>query len=370
MNPPIAPRGQAPDASVDHAPGPPLGQAPGALSEAAAQPPLVSTGSLPDAQLVRSLLNEAHERFGSVDDGTVANYIPALAAADPGQFGLSIVSVDGARYSVGDAQKSFTIQSISKPFVFALMANAIGHEKVKELLGVNNSGLPFDSVLAVELNPGRTANPMVNAGAIATTSLVPGADAAEKWEFIRAGLSRFAGRELSIDEEVYASESRTNARNEGIARLLQGYGRIYSDPVEATDIYTKQCSLLVTSEDLAVMSATLADGGVNPITMERVVDADSCKRTLAVLATAGLYERSGEWLYEVGLPAKSGVSGGIITVIPGKAGLASFSPLLDDAGNSVRGTLATAYLSTTLGLNVFASLPAPGNASTSSDETA
>lgn len=359
MTPPVAPRGQTPDAAPDHDSAPPLGQAPGALSEAAAQPPLVSTGSLPDPGLVRRLLYEAHERFGTVNDGTIANYIPALAAADPAQFGLSIVGVDGSRYSVGDATHAFTIQSISKPFVFALMVNTLGAEEVKRLLGVNNSGLPFDSVLAVELNPGRTANPMVNAGAIATTSLVPGADAAAKWEFIRAGLSRFAGRELSIDHEVYESEASTNARNEGIARLLQGYGRIYSDPIEATDIYTKQCSLLVTAEDLAVMSATLADGGVNPITCERVVDADSCKRTLAVLATAGLYERSGEWLYEVGLPAKSGVSGGIITVIPGKGGLASFSPLLDDAGNSVRGTLATAFLSTTLGLNVFASVPIP-----------
>ncbi len=337
----------------------PLAHAPGALSAAAAQPPRVSTGSLPEPGLVRRLVDEAHQRFAAVTDGAVANYIPALAAANPDHFGLSIVTVNGNRHSVGDARVPFTIQSVSKPFVFALMANEIGHEKVRELLGVNNSGLPFDSVLAVELNPGRTANPMVNAGAIATTSLVPGADVAAKWEYIRSGLSRFAGRDLVMDEEVYASESLTNARNEGIAHLLQGYGRIYSDPEEATDLYTRQCSLLVTAEDLAVMSATLADGGVNPITMERVIDADSCKRTLAVLATAGMYERSGEWLYEVGLPAKSGVGGGIITVIPGKGGLASYSPLLDDAGNSVRGALATAFLSTTLGLNVFASAPVP-----------
>lgn len=340
-------------------PEPPLGHAPGALSAAAAQPQRISTGSLPGAGLVRRLLDEAHQRFAPVQDGAVADYIPALAAVDPDRFGLAIVSAGGERYSVGDARHPFTIQSVSKPFVFALVAHALGHERVKQLLGVNNSGLPFDSVIAVELNPGRTANPMVNAGAIATTSLVPGADAAAKWEFVRDGLSRFAGRELQMDEEVYESESRTNARNEGIARLLQGYGRIYSDPLEATDIYTRQCALLVDTEDLAVMSATLADGGVNPITREQVIDADSCKRTLAVLATAGMYERSGEWLYEVGLPAKSGVGGGIITVIPGKGGLASYSPLLDDAGNSVRGTLATAFLSTTLGLNVFASAPVP-----------
>ncbi|WP_431267582.1 glutaminase [Dankookia sp. P2] len=212
--------------------------------------------------------------------------------------------------------------------------------------------------MAIELNADRTMNPMVNAGAIATTSLVPGRSHAEKWCFLLDGLSRFAGRGLAMDEAVYASEAATNQRNQGIARLLQGYGRMYCDPDEATDLYTRQCAVNVTARDLAVMGATLADGGVNPVTRERVLDADRCRRVLAVMATAGLYEQSGDWLYEVGLPGKSGVAGGLVTIAPGKGGLGTFSPPLDEAGNSVRGQLATRFLSEQLGLNLFASRPA------------
>ena len=235
----------------------------------------------------------------------------------------------------------------------------IGATRARELLGVNGTGLPFNSVMAVELNDERTMNPMVNAGAIATTSLVRGATPDEKWETVLDGLSRFAGHRLEMDEEVYASEAATNLRNQGIAHLLESYGRVYSDPDEATDVYTRQCSVRVTAEDLAVMGATLADGGVNPVTGERVVDAVHCKRVLAVLATAGLYERTGDWLYDIGLPGKSGVSGGIVTMAPGKGGLATFSPPLDGAGNSVRGQAVTRYLSDRLGLNLFASVPRP-----------
>jgi glutaminase len=212
-------------------------------------------------------------------------------------------------------------------------------------------------VMAIELNPHRTMNPMVNAGAIATTSLASGETAEAKWAFIRDGLSRFAGRPLELDEEVYQSEAATNFRNRGIAKLLEGYGRMYFDALETTDIYTKQCSLAVTVKDLAVMGATLADGGVNPVTKERVIDASHCKRVLAALATSGLYELSGDWLYEIGLPGKSGVSGGIVTISPGKGGLGTFAPLLDNAGNSVKGQLATRFLSERLGLNLFASQP-------------
>ena len=222
---------------------------------------------------------------------------------------------------------------------------------------MNSTGLPFNSVMAIELNADRTMNPMVNAGAIATTSLAPGDTAAAKWAFIQDGLSHFAGRPLELDEEVYRSEAATNFRNRGIAKLLEGYGRMYFDALEATDIYTKQCSLAVTVKDLAVMGATLADGGVNPITRERVIDAAHCKRVLAALATSGLYELSGDWLYEIGLPGKSGVSGGIVTISPGKGGLGTFAPLLDDAGNSVKGQRATKFLSERLGLNLFASQP-------------
>lgn len=317
----------------------------------------VSTGHLPAGTVVQALLDEAHSRYADEDSGAVADYIPALAQTPPDLFGLCLVGVDGTVYSAGDAQQTFTIQSMSKPFVFALVAQALGHAEARTKLGVNSTGLGFNSVMAIELNENRTANPMVNAGAIAAASLVPGETASDKWNFIRDGLSRFAGRTLELDEDAYASEAATNRRNQGMAYLLAGYGRMYFDPLEATDVYTKQCSLRVTVTDLAVMSATLADGGVNPVTLERVVDADVCTRVLAVLATAGLYEHSGDWLYEIGLPAKSGVSGGILTVAPGKGGLATFSPPLDSAGNSVRGQRATKFLSRRLGLNLFASIP-------------
>jgi glutaminase len=323
------------------------------------EPHRVSTGALPRIDEVRELVTEAHARYADLDDGQVADYIPALASVDPALFGISVVGVEGGVVSVGDAGHPFSLQSVSKPFVFALVLQELGAERARELLGVNSTGLPFNSVMAVELNDDRTMNPMVNAGAIATTSLVPGATAEEKWDAVLDGLSRFAGHRLEIDEEVYASESATNLRNQGIAHLLESYGRVYSDPDEATDVYTRQCSVRVTAEDLAVMGATLADGGVNPVTGEQVVDAVHCTHVLAVLATAGLYERTGDWLYDIGLPGKSGVSGGIVTMAPGKGGLATFSPRLDAAGNSVRGQAVTRHLSRRLGLNLFASVPRP-----------
>ncbi len=321
-------------------------------------PQRVSTGALPDPLDIAELLEDAHRRYRGVTDGHVADYIPALAAAPPEGFGACVAGVGGALFSVGDARVEFSIQSVSKPFVFALVCDAIGHEVAQDKLGVNSTGLPFKSVMAIELSEDRTLNPMVNAGAIATTSLVPGATAEARWQFVLEGLSRFAGRELVLDRDVYDSETATNLRNQGIAHLMDSYGRVYSDPDDATDTYTKQCSLLVTAEDLAVMGATLADGGVNPVTRERVVDAATCTRVLAVLATAGLYELTGDWLYEVGLPGKSGVSGGIVTVAPGKGGLGTWSPPLDAAGNSVRGQLLTRHVSEALGLNLFASAPA------------
>lgn len=317
----------------------------------------VSTGAMPTPEQVARLVAEAHARYRDLDDGVVADYIPALGRADPKLFGVCAVGINGGIFSAGDAEHPFSIQSVSKPFVFALACEAIGAEEVRRKVGVNATGLPFNSVMAVELNADRTMNPMVNAGAIATTSLVPGATAPEKWRFIQDGLSRFAGRPLALDEEVYRSEAETNLRNRGIAKLLEGYGRMYFDALEATDIYTMQCSLNVTARDLAVMGATLADGGVNPVTGERVIAPEHCKRTLAALATAGLYERSGDWLYEIGLPGKSGVSGGIVTVSPGKGALGTFAPRLDPAGNSVRGQRVTKFLSERLGLNLFASRP-------------
>jgi glutaminase len=323
-------------------------------------PVWVSTGTLPSEEEVLAILESGYERFRHMDEGKVADYIPALAEASPDAFGVSVVGVRGRVFSIGDDEQEFTIQSISKLFVFALVCDALGPAEARRQLGVNSTGLPFDSVMGIELNEDRTMNPMVNAGALATTSLVPGGSPVQKFAHIAEGLSRFAGRPLTVDEEVCRSEAANNDRNRGIAHLLSGYGRLYCDPDVATDIYTRQCSLRVSARDLAVMGATLADGGVNPLTGERVIAPETCRRVLPVLATAGLYERSGDWLYDVGLPGKSGVSGGLVTVSPGKGGVGTWSPPLDEAGNSVRGQHMTAYLSERLGLNLFTSTPLPG----------
>ncbi len=324
-------------------------------------PPRVSTGDLPRPPEVRQLVTDAYERYRHNNSGDVADYIPVLAEASPDLFGIAVVGPLGRSFEIGDVAAQFSIQSVSKPFVFALVCDSLGYESARLRLGVNSTGLPFNSLMAVELNVDRTMNPLVNAGAIATTSLAPGATAEEKWEAIRERLSMFAGRELTVNAEVYASESATNMRNQGIAHLLKSYERLYFDPDEATDIYTRQCSLDVTVHDLAVMAATLANGGVNPVTGETVLRPGVCRRVLAVMASAGLYELSGDWLYQIGIPGKSGVSGGIVTVSPGKGGLATYSPPLDAAGNSIRGQLATKYLAERLGLNLFASVPAEGS---------
>ena len=321
------------------------------------EPGRISTGDLPSDTEVEAVITAGYQRFLRHDQGTVADYIPALAQAPSSAFGVCVAGVHGRLFAIGDAEREFSIQSISKIFVFSLVCDALGAKEARRKLGVNSTGLPFDSVMAVELNADRTMNPMVNAGALATTSLVPGTTAVDKFECIVAALSRFAGRRLDMDDDVYASEAATNFRNRGIAHLLNGYGRMYCDPELATDVYTRQCSLRVSARDLAVMGATLADGGVNPITGERAIDKRHCRRVLAVLATSGLYERSGDWLYDVGLPGKSGVSGGIVTVSPGKGGVGTFSPPLDAAGNSVRGQRMTRYLAEALGLNLFASAP-------------
>ena len=318
----------------------------------------VSTGHLPPAEHVRALVAEAHERFKSIDEGENADYIPALAKVPSELFGVCVVGTSGVAYAAGDTEYEFSIQSVSKPFVFALVCQAIGEDEAREKLGVNSTGLPFNSVVAIERTDDGTTNPMVNAGAIAAASLAPGTTADAKWQFICDGLSRFAGRDLTLNSEVYQSEATANQRNQGIANLLQSYDRIYFDPLQATDVYTKQCSLNVTAKDLAVMAATLANGGVNPLTKKRVIDAIHCQHVLAVMVTAGLYENSGDWLYDTGLPGKSGVSGGIVTISPGKGGLGTFAPPLDDAGNSVKGQLTAKFLSEELGLNLFASRPA------------
>jgi glutaminase len=329
-----------------------------AQAKIAAEKSYISTGHLPSPDVVSTLVAEAHERFSSNTEGSNSQVYPALAEVPSDLFGVCAVATSGKVYAAGDAEYEFTIMSVSKPFVFALLCQLLGAEQVREKLGVNSTGLPFNSLAAIERNADGRTNPMVNAGAMATTSLVPGINADAKWRFLREGLSRFAGRTLSLNAEVYDSATKTNFRNQSIACLLRSHERIYCDPAEATDLYTKQCSLNVSAKDLAVMGATLADGGVNPLTKERLVDPTVCHYTLAVMATAGLYETSGDWLYDIGLPGKSGIGGGIVTVSPGKGGLGTFAPPLDQAGNSVKGQLVAKFLSQRLGLDLFVSKPA------------
>ena len=317
----------------------------------------VSTGALPPVEQVRALVAEAHERFATVGQGQVSQVYPALARVDPALFGICVVDATGGIVSVGQAGHEFTIMSVSKPFVFALVCDLIGATGARERLGVNATGYAFNSAIGIERSPDGRSNPMVNAGAIATTSLAPGNNIDERWRFLHEGLSRFAGRTLAVNEEVFRSASETNFRNRSLAWMLQGFGRLYCDPVEAVDLYTRQCSLDVSAKDLAVMGATLAHGGFNPVTREQVVKPEVCHYALAVMLTAGLYETSGDWLYEIGLPGKSGIGGGIVTVSPGKGGLGTFAPPLDEAGNSVKGQLVTQFLSQRLGLDLLVSSP-------------
>ncbi len=312
----------------------------------------VSTGRLP-AEVAQELVDEAYERFRSNDEGETSRVYPALERVQRDLFGICVVGTNGRIFFAGDAEREFTLMSVAKPFVFALVCEALGAEAAREKLGVNATGLSFNSPEAVEGSADGRTNPMVNPGAIAAASL------AGEWDSLREGLSRFAGRPLELDEEVYASASKTNYRNRELARLLEARGRIYDDAMEALDRYTRQSSLGVTAKDLAAMGATLAGGGVNPLTAERVVSAETSRYTLAVMTTAGLYETSGDWLYDVGLPGKSGIGGGIITVSPGKGGLGTFAPPLDEAGNSVKGQLVARFLSRRLGLDLFASNPEP-----------
>lgn len=318
----------------------------------------VSTGHLPPDDAVAKLVTTAHARFATDSDGENSNVYPALARVSRDLFGICVAGTGGEIFAIGDADHEFSIMSVSKPFVFAMICELLGGAGLRQRIGVGATGRAFNSLAAIEASIDGRTNPMVNSGAIATTSLVPGTNADEKWRFVHEGLSRFAGRNLSLNDEVYASATQTNHRNRSIARLLRSLNAIFADPEESVALYTKQCSLNVSARDLALMGATLADGGVHPITKERVVSPATCHYTLAVMATAGLYESSGDWLYEIGLPGKSGIGGGIVTVSPGKGGLGTFAPPLDAAGNSVKGQRVAKFLSRNLGMDLFASLPA------------
>ncbi len=313
------------------------------------------TSTRPSNGEIQKAVTEAHQRFRGNTDGKNADYIPALAKVPSNLFGVAVVTVDGTTIEAGDTNVPFAIESISKVFTAALVAQQVGVKVLQEKVGVDATGLPFNSVAAIEINQRkRTVNPLVNAGAMATASLVqPKGDFDAKWRAILDNMSAFAGRTLEVNQEVYTSEAATNQHNQGIAVLLQSYRHMYDDPIRTCDVYTKQCSVNVTAKDLAAMAATLANGGINPITKKPVVDPGVTEHILAVMATAGLYENTGDWLWAVGLPGKSGVGGGIIAVVPGKLGIGTFAPPLDTAGNSVKGQLAVEYLSDRLNLNLF-----------------
>lgn len=321
---------------------------------------------------IRQMLTDVLDEVRPQDDGALAEYIPELAHADPDLLGLAIVGPHGGVVAVGDADTEVTIQSISKPFVFALVLDALGREEVLRHVGVEPSGEPFNAI-SLEHGTGRPANPLINAGAIATTALVAGDDLAERSARIMTGLSRFAGRPLQVDEDVYASESATGDRNRALGHLLRSYGLIDVDVHDVVEAYFRQCSALVTVADLAVMAGTLSFGGRNPITGEQVVSARTARDVVSVMTSCGMYDGSGSWLLRVGLPAKSGVSGGLLALAPSQFGVGVLSPRLDAHGNSVRGQLVLERLGETFGMHVFDQhdgIAAPGVAIERADDGA
>ncbi len=296
-------------------------------------------------------LDLCHGEIAGDNSGAVANYIPELAKADPDHFGISVATTDGYVYEVGDSAVPFTIQSISKAFVFALALETIGANRVEGLIGVEPSGEAFNSIRLRADN--RPFNPMVNAGAIACSGLIYDAEGNDAFDRILATLGQFAGRKLGVDEAVFASERRTGDRNRAIAYLLRNYDVIKGDVDGVLDVYFRQCSVLVTARDIAIMAATLANRGINPITGDQVISPHVVARTLSVMTSSGMYDYAGEWIYRVGIPAKSGVGGGIVAALPSELGLGTFSPLLDSHGNSIRGLKVCSALSSRFDLHVF-----------------
>jgi len=306
---------------------------------------------------VNAVVNAAYEKYKDLEEGTNADYIPALAKVDPNIFGIVVVTVDGKVYTAGDISSEVSIQSISKVFTMARVMDDSGTDVIIDNMGVDATGQVFNSIVAIEQYQGQQMNPMVNPGAIATTSMVKGGSEKEIWKNISDTYDDFAGRKLTVMEDIYKSEADTNQRNQALAMLMYAYGRIEKAPIEATDIYTRQCSIGVNAKDLATMAATLANGGKNPVTGKTVVKQEIIPEVLAVMATAGLYDDTGQWLFKTGLPAKSGVGGGILAVSPGKFGIAAISPPLDAAGNSIRAQRAIADISNALGGNPYDPVP-------------
>jgi glutaminase len=307
---------------------------------------------------IQSYLESLHRSLAPLCAGEVASYIPELLKTDPESFGICLVTADGVLYGTGDVAQPFTIQSISKAFVYAAGLADRGKDYVARRIGVEPSGDAFNSI-SLDPQSGAPFNPMINAGAIAAASIVGGDTPAAQWHRIESALAAFAGRPLALDEAVYRSESETGHRNRAIAWMLKNFGIIDGDPMAAVENYFRQCSLLVDCRDLAYMAATLANGGVHPVTGVRAMPADHVERVLSVMATCGMYDYAGSWMYEVGMPAKSGVGGGILAVLPGRFGIGVFSPRLDAKGNSARGIEVCKRMSRDFGLNIFSSVGTP-----------
>ena len=307
---------------------------------------------LAPTEVVERALDLAYAQAREIAGGQNAQIYPVLAAADPDQFGLCIVATDGRVWERGEAGAGFAMMSVAKPFTFALVCARLGAARARAELGVNATGAAYNAVEPVLAGDGRT-NPMVNAGAIATCSRLPGASGAQQWTHLVDGLSAFAGRRLAVDEELYDNVMATNVRNRELTEALAARGLLAGDPEDALVLYSKQSCLKVSAHDLAVMGATLANDGVNPLTGVRVIAGELIRPVLAVMISAGLYEISGEWLYDVALPAKTGLGGGIVTVAPGRAGIGGFSPPIDAGANTVRGVRGTAVLADELGLGLF-----------------
>jgi glutaminase len=307
----------------------------------------------PRRELVATVVQEAYDKFKNETKGKNADYIPYLAQVDSKLFGIAVVTTDNQVVTKGDVTFSFSIQSISKVYTLAMAMEALGADKVFEKVGSEPTGRPFNSPIAVVDMPGHSGNPFVNAGAIATTSLIAGNDANDKWSKILDFYSRAAGENLTLIDEVYKSEAATNTGNKALSMLLAKYDRIYADPFESVDIYTKQCSVGVNATQLARMGATLANNGINPATGERVIKAENVPHILSTMMVAGLYDGSGGWAWKVGLPAKSGVGGGIVAIVPGKGAIAVFAPPLDEAGNSVKAQEVIDYVSEKLHYNLY-----------------
>jgi glutaminase len=307
----------------------------------------------PNTARVEAAVREAYEKFRNDTNGKNADYIPYLAQVDSKLFGVAVVTTDNQVFEIGDVKYSFSIQSISKVYTLALAMEELGHDRVFERIGSEPTGRAFNSVTAVVEMPTHTGNAFVNAGAIATTSLISGKNEDEKWNKILDFYSKVAGEKLVLIDEVYKSEAATNAGNKALSMLLAKYERIYADPFESVDIYTKQCSVGVNATQLARMGAVLADNGKNPATGEQVIKVEDVPFILSTMTMAGLYDSSGAWAWHVGLPAKSGVGGGIVAIVPGKGAIAVFAPRLDDAGNSVKAQEVIEYVADKLDFNLF-----------------